>query len=495
MHSSLGITDATAERFETAASRLDLIDIAGKRGAAARFRRTIAVVEVAIDLLTVIFAVTAGYWIYFYLNIGKHIEYPFRALLTVAVAFAIVVVLMLDRVGAYERGNGLLRIRETEQVLRVSIQAILIAFAVSFFSNVLVSRWLLLISGMIVPLALFIEKHLIYLVVRYLHSRGYGIEKVLIYGSGSTGRRVFSALRRSPRLGLDPVAFVDDDGEKNGSEVFEMGYEPRRSAPVVSGPPERNLIAQYGADLVVIAIPLISHEKFMHTIEEALAAGARVSFVPTHFLPSDPMVNYDDIDGILLGSFGRSPQRFGYELAKRIGDVIGAVILLLLASPVFLLLAILIRLDSKGSALFGQERVGHRGVSFTMYKFRTMYANAPAYEYSPNTPADPRITRLGRMLRRTSLDELPQLFNVVAGSMSLVGPRPEMPFIVEQYNDTHRQRLQVKPGLTGLWQLSGDRAFRIHENIEYDLYYIQRRNFFMDLAIVLHTVVFAMRGI
>ena len=99
------------------------------------------------------------------------------------------------------------------------------------------------------------------------------------------------------------------------------------------------------------------------------------------------------------------------------------------------------------------------------------------------------------MLRRTSLDELPQLFNVLAGSMSLVGPRPEMPFIVEQYNDTHRQRLQVKPGLTGLWQLSGDRAFRIHENIEYDLYYIQRRNFFMDLAIVLHTVVFAMRGI
>jgi lipopolysaccharide/colanic/teichoic acid biosynthesis glycosyltransferase len=102
---------------------------------------------------------------------------------------------------------------------------------------------------------------------------------------------------------------------------------------------------------------------------------------------------------------------------------------------------------------------------------------------------------VGRFLRKTSFDELPQLLNVLQGSMSLVGPRPEMPFIVEQYTERHRRRLQVKPGLTGLWQLSGDRAFLIHENIEYDLYYIQHRNFFMDLAVLLHTAIFAMRGI
>jgi lipopolysaccharide/colanic/teichoic acid biosynthesis glycosyltransferase len=130
-----------------------------------------------------------------------------------------------------------------------------------------------------------------------------------------------------------------------------------------------------------------------------------------------------------------------------------------------------------------------------MYKFRSMTTGAATYEYSPRQSSDPRITRVGRFLRRTSLDELPQLFNVLQGSMSLVGPRPEMPFIVGQYSERHRHRLQVKPGLTGLWQLSGDRAFLIHENIEYDLYYIQHRNFFMDLAILLHTSVFAMRGI
>jgi lipopolysaccharide/colanic/teichoic acid biosynthesis glycosyltransferase len=120
---------------------------------------------------------------------------------------------------------------------------------------------------------------------------------------------------------------------------------------------------------------------------------------------------------------------------------------------------------------------------------------SPAYAKSPDDIADPRITGLGRYLRRTSFDELPQLINVIRGEMSLVGPRPEMPFIVENYSAIHRQRLAVKPGITGLWQLSADRAHSIHENIEYDLYYIRHQNFFMDVAILLHTLLFAARGI
>jgi lipopolysaccharide/colanic/teichoic acid biosynthesis glycosyltransferase len=124
-----------------------------------------------------------------------------------------------------------------------------------------------------------------------------------------------------------------------------------------------------------------------------------------------------------------------------------------------------------------------------------MHASAPKYAQHPTEADDPRVTRIGSWLRRTSLDELPQLLNVILGNMSLVGPRPEMPFIVETYEELHRQRLQVIPGITGLWQLSADRAFPIHENIHCDLYYIRHRNFFMDAAILLHTVLFAMRGV
>jgi lipopolysaccharide/colanic/teichoic acid biosynthesis glycosyltransferase len=129
-----------------------------------------------------------------------------------------------------------------------------------------------------------------------------------------------------------------------------------------------------------------------------------------------------------------------------------------------------------------------------MYKFRSMHATAPRYGLSPTQSSDTRITSVGRFLRRTSLDELPQLINVFLGNMSLVGPRPEMPFIVRRYNSRQRQRLQVVPGITGLWQLSADRAFPIHENIHYDLSYIRNRSFFMDLAILLHTPLRALRG-
>jgi len=459
------------------------------------FRRTIAAFEALVDLVTIIATVMLGYLIYYNLQLGKHVQYSIRSIFGVSFAFAILVLLMLDRVGAYERGNGLLRIRETEQVLRVSIQAFLVVFIGSLFSRVLVSRWLLVISVTIVPIALFVEKHFVYKIVRMLHSRGYGIEKVLIYGSGSTGRRVFSALCRSPKLGLEPVAFVDDDSSRAGNLVFEMSYDRRKSAPVIRGPVTKDLIKRHRADLVIIAIPLISHERFIETINEASAAHARTAFVPSQLFPSDLLLDYDDIDGVLLASFDKSSQRKAYELIKRIGDVIGSLILMAIGAPVFLLLSILIKLDSNGAAIFRQERVGQHGAMFQMLKFRTMYSDAPQYERSPSVSSDPRITRFGKFLRRTSLDELPQLINVLRGEMSLVGPRPEMPFIVSTYNLRHRQRLQVKPGLTGLWQLSGDRAFLIHENLEYDLYYIQHRNFFMDLAILLHTSVFAMRGI
>jgi lipopolysaccharide/colanic/teichoic acid biosynthesis glycosyltransferase len=130
-----------------------------------------------------------------------------------------------------------------------------------------------------------------------------------------------------------------------------------------------------------------------------------------------------------------------------------------------------------------------------MYKFRSMYSGSESYACSPTSGRDPRITRVGRVLRHTCIDELPQLVNVLRGEMSLVGPRPEMPFIVAQYEEIHRRRLVVKPGVTGLWQLSADRSAPIHHNISYDLYYVRNRNFLMDVAILLHTVVFAFRGV
>jgi exopolysaccharide biosynthesis polyprenyl glycosylphosphotransferase len=480
---------------KTLSADLQVVYPRAAKSTATHFRRGILACEILADLLTITCAIRFGYAIYGTLNFGKHIHFSLSVIWAAGAIFSTVLVLMLDRVGAYRRGNSLLRVRETEQILRVSAEALLTVLTVSFFAQILVPRLLPVFCLSFVLLFLLIQKSLLYLIVHALHSRGYGNERVLIYGAGCTGRRVFSVLRASPKLGLPPVAVVDDDLDKVGSALFEMAYERRSSAHIIQGPVTRELLANRGIDLVIIAIPTIDREKFVATVEECLAANVRVSFVPSHLMSFDAWLDYRDIDGILLASFGKPAIRLSYEVAKRVFDVAASLLSIVLASPLFFFLAFLVKIDSKGPVFFRQERIGCDGRPFLMYKFRTMRTSASAYDYSPRESSDPRITRIGRFLRKTSLDELPQLFNVLQGQMSLVGPRPEMPFIVKEYTQRQRQRLGVKPGLTGLWQLSGDRAFLIHENIEYDLYYIRNRNFFMDLAVILHTLIFAMRGI
>ncbi len=184
-----------------------------------------------------------------------------------------------------------------------------------------------------------------------------------------------------------------------------------------------------------------------------------------------------------------------YDAGKQLLDLaLSAVLLAILALP-FAGIALLVKATSSGPALFRQDRIGQGGRLFAIYKFRSMYQEAPRHGYSPMTGTDPRITPVGRFLRRTSLVELPQLINVFMGQMSLVGPRPEMPFIVEQYSAEQRQRLCVKPGITGLWQISPHRGSPIHEHLEYDFYYVAHRSLALDAVILLRTVRVAARGI
>jgi lipopolysaccharide/colanic/teichoic acid biosynthesis glycosyltransferase len=184
-----------------------------------------------------------------------------------------------------------------------------------------------------------------------------------------------------------------------------------------------------------------------------------------------------------------------YEWAKRAVDVAVASLLLVLAAPLLLLAFLFVWLDSPGPVLFRQKRIGRNRAPFLMWKIRSMYASARRYAPSPSSDSDPRITRIGRILRRASIDELPQLINVLRGEMSLVGPRPEMPFIVENYSPRELGRLAVKPGITGLWQISPARGWPIHENVEYDLHYIRHRNLVLDGAILLRTIAVVIRGL
>ena len=185
----------------------------------------------------------------------------------------------------------------------------------------------------------------------------------------------------------------------------------------------------------------------------------------------------------------------GYRSGKRIFDMVGALLAAFALSPLLLLIAIAVKLESRGPVLFTHERIGLRGREFRIFKFRSMLCSAPAYQRSPSDSHDPRITGVGRLLRRLGLDELPQLINVLRGEMSLVGPRPEMPFVVRNYTKEQRARLNAVPGITGLWQISPARALPIHENLHYDLYYIAHRSLLLDVAIVVRTFSSVIRGI
>ena len=230
----------------------------------------------------------------------------------------------------------------------------------------------------------------------------------------------------------------------------------------------------------------------------ASAAGIQISDVgPMHPTGHRGPSFVQHMDGLVVRSFFRAKATTlsAYEAMKRLIDCVVALCMVVVTAPIWAAIAIWIKAGSSGPVFFKQERIGRYGRPFSIYKFRSMYTTAPRYGRSPEDNRDPRITPAGRFLRKTSLDELPQFLNVLKGEMALVGPRPEMPYVVDQYTPYEAQRLSVLPGITGLWQLSADRKFVIHESLEYDLYYIEHRGFFLDIAVMLHTLIFAMKGI
>jgi lipopolysaccharide/colanic/teichoic acid biosynthesis glycosyltransferase len=261
------------------------------------------------------------------------------------------------------------------------------------------------------------------------------------------------------------------------------------------GPVDKEFLERHGADLILIDPEVCSGADVDAVRRAAASIGASVAFLPSQHSEHLGHAHYLECDGVLLALPIDQPSSLFYETAKRIVDLVLGVVALVLVSPILLCAGIAIKLDSEGPVCFRQTRVGKHGKPFTIYKLRTMYTEMCGDALSPTTLGDPRITRVGQLLRKTSLDELPQLFNVLRGDMSLVGPRPEMKMIVDSYTPMQRKRLDVTPGITGLWQLSADRQFQIHDRIEYDLYYIEYRNLFLDVAVMLHTLIFAVRGI
>ena len=248
------------------------------------------------------------------------------------------------------------------------------------------------------------------------------------------------------------------------------------------------VIDTHGIHEVYVAVPDMPHAELLDLVAQCQDRHVTFKIATGMFEVVALQGSVDEATGIPVVELGPGALSQGESVAKRILDIGLALTLLIVSTPLALAVALAIRLDSRGPVLFRHTRVGKDGRAFTMFKFRTMHEETDPFQRAPRDQGDPRITPVGRWLRRTSLDELPQLLNVLNGSMSLVGPRPEMPFIVARYQRWQAQRLRVRPGITGLWQIMGRKDLPLEDNLEYDFYYIRNQSIMLDVTILLRTI-------
>ena len=332
----------------------------------------------------------------------------------------------------------------------------------------------------------------------YLRQYGVGVRRVLLIGAGDVGRIVMRTVVARPELGYQVVGFLDDNPSKGQTDIG-----PFRAL----GPIENfaEVLTQQPIDNVIICLPWQSHRVVQRLLRLCEQHGLRAQIVPDVFQLTKNQLQVEVINGIpLLSTRELSIQGWNYIL-KRILDLLLTFVACLLTLPIMALIALAIRLDSPGPIIYQQLRVGKQGKVFACYKFRSMVHDADQrrHEIAGLNEAsgprfkvrnDPRLTRVGRLIRRFSLDELPQLYNVLRGEMSVVGPRPNLPREVEAYQEWHKKRLTASPGITGLWQVSGRSDLTFDEMVLLDIYYVENWSMALDFHILLRSIPAVLRA-
>lgn len=428
----------------------------------------------------------------------QHFRYPATHLSM----YALVWVLVLAACGIYRPG----RLWSLKQEMALVARAVLLfALVILAFLTALkiydVSRLLLLLAFLLQAGLTMLSRVTIRSALGRWRAAGANQRHVLIIGAGERGREFARELARNPELGIRVIGFLDDDPEKKDHEYAGV--------PILGGLSDLpEILTEWVVDEVVVALPFDAFDRIRQVVAACEAQGKNVHLMADTLETRVARSRLTELNGLPLLSLVSGPDAPVALTLKRVIDVVGAAALLVLASPVMLAVAVAVKLTSPGPVLFRQQRVGLNGRLFTLYKFRSMVADAEArlaevcHLNEMSGPVfkvqnDPRITPVGRWLRRTSLDELPQLWNVVKGDMSLVGPRPPLPNEVRIYNGDYRRRLSMRPGLTCLWQVNGRNDIADFDDwVQLDLEYINRWNLWMDAKILARTVpeVLGMRG-
>lgn len=397
--------------------------------------------------------------------------------------------------GLYDERHNLHFIDEISKLIETALLATGAMAGLLFLSYREISRTLFLSFVIIAFSTMLIWRVFARLLWRLNHRGETRKRQVLIIGAGNVGHQVAAAIQENSNRHIHLVGFLDDDPQKHKKNHEVLG-------PLAA---LETLLKSRQVNDIVIALPPNSYTVTAHIVETLQMAPITVWIIPDSYRLALSSASIETFAGIPLLNV-RAPVLSEYQrMLKRVFDLVFASLFLIPAAPVMALIALLVKLDNRGPAIFQQKRVGENTRVFDMFKFRTMVMDAETIHPQllkldengniiHKIPEDPRVTPLGRFLRHYSLDELPQLFNVVKGDMSLVGPRPELPYLVEKYQPWQFVRFSIPQGITGWWQINGRSDKPMHLNTQDDLYYIEHYSFWLDIKIIFRTIFVVIRG-
>jgi exopolysaccharide biosynthesis polyprenyl glycosylphosphotransferase len=453
-------------------------------------------ITILADLLLInagfIFAYVARYefqWL-----LPASVVVPYSEYLGQQLLLTLILIVAFTQNKAWTRRRGEPWLDEASRIGYATATGIALMMAFTFFARPLAFSRLLLVWALIfIVLFVALGRLARRLLLEVLYRQGIGADLAIIVGSDEVGRSVIRTLLARPDLGFKAIGYLD---EGSGGNSVGSGRIPHLGG--LNMLPEL-LAREPAVDTVFVALPSHLHSEIAEVLRICQRHGVQVRVVPDLFQLSLNRVEFNNLAGIPMLNAREVRISPTGQVLKRVMDLVVVALVSIPAAFITVVTAAAVRLESPGPAFFWQERIGYRGRPFKMAKFRSMVVGAEEQRemlqpYNEATGPifkirqDPRTTRVGRFIRRLSLDELPQLYNVLIGEMSLVGPRPPLPDEVEQYQPWHLQRLEVRGGITGLWQVSGRSDLTFDEQCLLDIYYIENWSLAMDLRIILQTI-------
>jgi len=449
-----------------------------------RFQRFYTSIKVATDVVVLAIAFGLAYATRFQALVHEKSIPLFSETLVSLALVLIIFPVTFHQARLYATNRVRSHIEEVFEIFKAMITGTLIIVALTYFVRERYSRLTLAIFVMYAFVLVSGTRLLFRQTLNELRRRGYNLKSIILIGAGDLGQRVIDTIDKNRELGFRITGIITRHADKVGTTV--------RGIPVIGHVSGVDAVLEgRQVDQVLIALPIEDAPLVKGLMEQLAQRTVDVKIVPDLYQYITICGGLEEFGGLPIISLQGGPLHGWNLVAKRLFDILVSVCALVLTGPLLLAIALLVKVTSRGPVLFRQERMGMDGKTFRMLKFRTMNTGAEASGVQMASRGDPRRTFIGMLLRRTSLDELPQFFNVLRGDMSLVGPRPERPVFIEEFKrqvPKYHLRHKVKAGMTGWAQINGLRGqTSIQKRIEYDLYYIENWSLVLDLKILVRT--------